>query len=229
MVPFRSNLASALIALIFLAASARAAEDFPLLNRWLASQTNVQTWSADVVQTRTLKTLAQPLVANGKIWFSAPNRFHWELGSPPQTIAIRGSNEMVVLYPKLKRAERYPLDKMAGGPMRDLMTLIDAGFPRTRADLDAEFKVLGVEEKSSLGEIRLQPKSAAARKLMPELRIVIDPKESHPRATEMHFADGSTMRNDFTNIVVNPKIDASVFDTTPPGEFKITEPFAQGK
>lgn len=224
MVPFRSHLAAALMAL-----SACAADDFPLLTRWLASQANVQTWSADVVQTRTLKTLAQPLTANGKILFSAPNCFHWQLGNPPQTVAIRGTNEMVVMYPRLKRAERYPLDKMAAGQMRDLMTLIDAGFPRTRADLEAQFKVLAVEEKEGLSQIRLQPKSAAARKLMPELRIFIDPNESHPRATEMLFADGSTMRNIFTNTVVNPTIDPAQFNTAPPAEFKVTEPFAQGR
>src|SRR5258708_6942923 len=30
------------------------------LNSWLAAQTNIQTWSADFLQTRTLKALTQP-------------------------------------------------------------------------------------------------------------------------------------------------------------------------
>src|SRR6266581_4757742 len=53
-----------------------------LLAQWLSAQTNLQTWSADVTQTRSLKTLTQPLTARGRVWFAAPNRFRWELLEP---------------------------------------------------------------------------------------------------------------------------------------------------
>src|ERR1051326_8023373 len=49
---------------------------------WLAAQAHIQRWSADFTQTRTLKSLAQPLTASGHVWFEAPNRFRWELGHP---------------------------------------------------------------------------------------------------------------------------------------------------
>src|SRR5690349_18299515 len=70
------------------------AETNSLLTSWLAAQTNIQTWSADFVQTRTFKALAQPLTATGHVWFAEPNRFRWELGRPPQTIAVRAAQEM---------------------------------------------------------------------------------------------------------------------------------------
>src|SRR6266478_607873 len=60
-----------------------------VLGAWLNSQTNIQTWSAELIQTRALKSLAQPLTATGHVWFAAPNRFRWELGNPAQTIALR--------------------------------------------------------------------------------------------------------------------------------------------
>jgi len=77
---------------------------------WISAQTNLQTWSAEVTQTRALKTLTQPLIAQGRVWFAAPNRFRWELTSPSQTIAVRQPEQMLVIYPRLKRAERYPLN-----------------------------------------------------------------------------------------------------------------------
>ena len=68
-----------------------------VLGAWLDSQTNIQTWSAQVIQTRELKSLTQPLTATGHVWFAAPNRFRWELGDPPQTIAVRQAAELLIL------------------------------------------------------------------------------------------------------------------------------------
>ncbi len=72
------------ILLLLAAAVCRAAD--PNLNlmfdRWFAAQTNIQSWSADFTQTRTFKTLSQPLVSTGKVWVTMPGRFRWELGQP---------------------------------------------------------------------------------------------------------------------------------------------------
>ena len=62
--------------------AAHAADTNALISSWLNAATNMQTWSADFTQTRTLKSLSQPLSATGHIWFSAPNRFHWEIQKP---------------------------------------------------------------------------------------------------------------------------------------------------
>src|SRR5436190_16976446 len=79
-----------------------AADTNTLVTAWLAAQTNIQTWSADFVQTRVFKSLTQPLMAAGQVFFAAPNRFHWEQGRPAQTIAVRAPDELLVFYPNLK-------------------------------------------------------------------------------------------------------------------------------
>src|SRR3974377_1221301 len=84
---------------VALSASALAADTPSQLNAWLNAQTNVQTWTGDFVQTRALKSLTQPLTATGRVWFAAPNLFRWELGNPPKNIAVRGTNEMLIIYP----------------------------------------------------------------------------------------------------------------------------------
>ena len=131
-----------------------AADTNVFLTNWLAAQSTLKTWTADFTQTRTLKTLKQPLRSNGRLIFAAPNNFRWQLGDPAQTIAIRNSNEMSVIYPKLKRAERYPLTGAGNEPWRDALALMDAGFPTTavknpelgppafKADLPADFTIV---------------------------------------------------------------------------------------
>jgi len=201
-----------------------AADTTPLLAHWLNSQTNIQTWTADFVQTRALKSLTQPLTASGHLWFAEPNRFRWELGNPPQTIAVRNADEMRVIYPKLKRAEVYPLNGSQAGPWRDALALLQAGFPRNQAELESQFRVLSETVTNQTCEVALQPKSAAARRMMPQIRIGFSTNDLSLRATELHFADGSTMRNDFTNMVLNSGLEEALFAPELDGDFKIIEP-----
>lgn len=205
--------------------SARAADTNALISTWIAAQTNIHTFSADVVQTRTFKSLSQPLTAYGHVWFEAPNRFRWELTNPVPSIAVRGPEEMLVIYPKIKRAERYPLTGEQAGQWRDVMKLLDAGFPRSEADVQSQYNILSQQVTGDVCELTFQPKSAAARKLMPQIKIGFSTKNSTLTSTELQMADGSTMRNDFKNTELNPKIDESVFAPKLGNDYKIAEPF----
>ena len=205
--------------------SSRAVDTNSPLSSWIAAQANIHTWSADVVQTRTLKSLAQPLTAQGHVWFSAPSRFHWELGNPPQTIAVRGSEEMLVIYPRLKRAERYPLAGEQAGQWRDLMKLTEAGFPRSEAEMKSQYNILSQHVNGDICELALEPKSATARKMMPQIKICFSIRDFSLTSTELQFADGSTMRNDFKNQQLNPKVDEALFAPKLSSDYKIAEPF----
>jgi outer membrane lipoprotein-sorting protein len=198
-----------------------------VLATWLASQTNIHTWSAEVVQTRALKSLTQPLTATGHVWFAAPNRFRWELGDPAQTIAVRQAEQMLIIYPRLKRAEKYPLTGDHTGQWRDTLALLEAGFPRSQEELETRFRVLAESTTGQLHEVALQPRSASARRLMPQIKIVFATNDFALRATELHFADGSTMRTEFKNPVLNPELDESTFTPKIESDVKVVEPLGK--
>jgi outer membrane lipoprotein-sorting protein len=111
MVSIRPHLARSRVARLFqysfwiswLAAAtfAGAQDTNALFEKWLAVQTNLQSWTGDFTQTRSLKVLAQPLVTAGKVWVR-PGEFRWELGQPPQTIVLRQPNQLLIMYPQLK-------------------------------------------------------------------------------------------------------------------------------
>ncbi len=184
-----------------------------LLARWMGVATNLTTWEATVVQTRHLKALTQPLVATGHVWFAAPVSFRWELGQPAQSIALRSSNELVVLSPRLRRAERHALGEGAAGPVNDLIALLDAGFPRDVDGFRRRFEILGVGTNAGLVSLQLRPRDAAARRMMPAMGIELDPQSMQVQATELTFADGSRLRNAFSGIVTNGLIPESTFRT----------------
>ena len=231
-----------------------------VLDAWFAAQKNLQTWSADFVQTRVLQTLTQPLVATGHVWFAMPacvaeadsdttkqtpaksgakaqnpntparrrpDQFRWELGQPARSIAVRHGDEMLVIYPLLKRAERYPMGTNAPRELRDAMSLLQAGFPHSRKEFESQFQLLSLVETNGLWQFALQSKSRFARQMMTELRITLATNDFSLASTELVFVDGSRMRNDFTNAVLNPPLDEKLFEWSPSADFKVTEPFKQ--
>lgn len=200
-----------------------------ILEGWLARQEGIRTWSADFIQTRTLKTLAQPVVARGRVRFAAPNRFHWEIGDPPQTIAVRQSNAVLVIYPPLRRVERYPLDAASGGPWKQMLSLLEAGFPESRPQLESRFRVVSMTDTAEAHELTLEPRNPGARRLMPRFRVRLSPAQLDLQSTEMEFADGSRLRNDFTNAVANPTLDEALFVPVFEGDYRITEPLARAR
>lgn len=210
-----------LLVALFLSATIGAAEPNEIVNGWLANQTNIQTWSAAFTQTRTLKGLAQPLVSTGQVWFAAPQNFRWELGRD-HTIALRKEDTMLVIYPRLKRAEKYSFDNNARSEWKDTLALLQSGFPRSRADLDKQFNILHLQETNSLYELQLEPKSPGARKLMPRINVLLSANLALA-GTELVFVDGSRMRNEFHSPRTNAEV-AGKFEFILPPDFKLVEP-----
>src|SRR5688572_17775987 len=167
MVSIRAGLALILSSLPLLAAV-----DRPLVEKWLERQSSVQTWTAELVQTRKLKSLSKPLTTRGRVWFAQPKLFRWELGDPPQTIALRQPDAVLLIYPRLKRVEKYDFNK--GGPWEQALTLLEAGFPKNFAEIESKFKILRGETRDSAYVLVMEPKQG--KNMIPKLEIGFSPE-----------------------------------------------------
>jgi outer membrane lipoprotein-sorting protein len=105
--------------------------------------------------------------------------------------------------------------------------MLEAGFPRTEAELLDHYEVLSQNVTNQTCKLRLQPRAESFRRMMPQLEIDFDTKDYLLRGTELQFADGSTMRNDFTDIVVNPKLEDSIFSPAIAPDYTVVHPQAQ--
>ncbi|HUA38525.1 MAG TPA: outer membrane lipoprotein carrier protein LolA [Candidatus Sulfopaludibacter sp.] len=186
----------------------------------------MHSWSGDFIQTRTLKVLNQPLVSTGRVWV-AHHEFRWELGQPAQTIVLRKPDQLLIIYPRLRRAEKYPLDAVPSGPIKDALALLDATLPRDRATMEKNFRLLSAAETNSILEMTLQPKSDSARKFISEIVIGFHTNDFTIAATEMRFADGSRLRNDFTHVALNQSIAPDRFMAKLPPGYTVVEPLKQ--
>ena len=209
--------------LYFLTFIVEATEDDVLLDQWLNKQATIKTWTADVVQTRKIKSLVRPLESQGQVWFVQPNQFRWQLGSPPRTIAVRTQQELQIVYPKLKQMERYPFDNITDPAMQQALALLEVGFPTDPEYFYARYELLSITTRGDVYQFELQPRDKQARRLLTKVRLDASNKDFNLLATELEFPDGSTMRNAFSNHKLNIKIDEALFriDAT---DYQVVQP-----
>ena len=213
-----------LLAWAWTSVSLHALDEAEIINGWLARQTNVQTWAADFKQTRNLKSLTQPLVSTGQVWFAAPHNFRWELAGN-HTVAIRNGENMLVAYPRLKRAEKYNFENSKASQWKDTLALLQTGFPSSAQELKQQFKILGVAPVEGLYKLGLEPRSPSARKMLPQINVFLNPSDLTLAGTELVFTDQSRMRNDFRNIRTNVNVSGRFQFDLPP-DFKLVDPLA---
>jgi outer membrane lipoprotein-sorting protein len=195
-----------------------------LLDNWLAQQAQIRTWSAQVLQIRKLKSLARPLEAAGRVWFRQPNRFRWQLGDPPRTIAVRTADALTVIYPKLKQAERFPISGVSDPAWKQVLTLLEVGFPSDKETFYSRYDLIAAEQVDDTLHFELKPADKAARRLLKRLRLEVSAADYILLATELVFPDGSTMRNQFSNHQLNPTLDEKLFQVDLDEDYRIVEP-----
>jgi outer membrane lipoprotein-sorting protein len=192
-----------------------------VLDKWLESQAQIQTWSADVLQTRTLKTLTRPLVARGRVWFAQPNNFRWQLGEPPRTVAVGSETELVILYPRLQRGERYAQGAALDKSWQEVLDLLEVGFPSDAERFHSRYLLLGSEQEDSYWRFTLSPRSEQARRLIETITLEISSESATLMATELVFPEGSVMRTDFEKHQINPELDEALFSQAIPEGFEV--------
>jgi outer membrane lipoprotein-sorting protein len=200
---------------LFLSVRLCAAEplDFTPVKRWIERQEDFRAVSADFTQTRSLRALKSPLASEGRLWFKAPGSFRWELGTPAKTIVLRKGDSLFIIQPAKKRAERSAADAKPDKPSpMQAMGMMSFPFARDFADFQRQFETLSVTTEGTKCHLEVLPRDAQARKFLSALKLDFNTTNGHLLGFEMATRDGSALRNEFTNVQVNPKIPASVFD-----------------
>ncbi len=195
-------------------ATSTAFADAPLdlapLRKWLSRQDDFRSVAADFTQTRALRVLRDPVATPGRLWFSAPDSFRWELGTPAKTIVVRKGDTVLVALPAKKKAERHSTTDV-GKPMGGVAMM---RFPIAKdlADFQRQFDVLALTVTDSRCHVETSPRDPQARKFLTTLKIDFDTATGHLLSFEMAMRDGSSMRNEFSNVRVNQKVDRAIFD-----------------
>lgn len=205
----------ALLFLLLFASPLAAAEalDFTPVKKWIARQEDFRAVTADFVQSRALRALRSPLKSEGRLWFKAPSSFRWELGKPAKTVVIRKSDFIYIIHPEKKRAERMPAGAAANQQSgAAALAMMEFPFARDFVDFQKRFETLAIDTDSARCRLTVMPRDVRARKMLNALKLEFNTTTGHLLSFEIATRDGSSLRNEFSNVEVNPKIAPAVFD-----------------
>jgi outer membrane lipoprotein-sorting protein len=221
------------VLLLILLSSAEAGTDTDssreFLNTWLDQQAKIKTWSADVVQIRNLKSLVRPLKSRGQVWFLQPNRFRWQLGDPPRTIAVRKNDELLIIYPRLKQIERFAGGEDIDPAWKQVLALLEVGFPSDAETFFSRYQLVRTTRLKKSWKFELRPAAEMARKLLDRVMLEISTRDFTLLATELIFPDGSTMKNEFIHRRLNPELDEGLFDFEIEEGYTVVNPLQKDK
>lgn len=181
----------------------------PLLREWIDRQAEIRSLRADFEQTRRLPALRIPLKSSGTVWLDARGNFRWQVGDPPDLLAIRAGERLLVIDPKKKRARLLEEDA-AAGPLR--FDAIGLPFAKSYSDLEKRFTVLSLEERGELVEAALRPKEARLAAGVKSLRVVFQRASGVVEIFELELRDGSQISTVMTHVEINPRLPAGVFE-----------------
>jgi len=189
-----------------------AALDLSPVKRWITRQNDFHAVTADFTQTRRMSALRNALENKGRLWFNSPDSFRWELGSPAKLIALRTKDTIYLIEPAKKRAERSvvsALNQNVGGLG---LGMLNIPFARDFTTYQKQYETLTISTDGTCCHLALLPRDPQARKMLTSLQLDFNTTTGHLLSFELRTRDGSSLRNEFTNVQINPKINRSVFD-----------------
>ena len=186
--------------------------DISPLRAMIALQKSIHTLSADFTQSRSLKTLRDPLISHGKLWIQPQQFFRWELGTPPKTIVIGTPTETTVIQPFKKTASKKIRSSSIGGTDTSeafgMMSLPGNG---DFDDFQREVRILRTENSAGIFHVEFIPKNTEQVRGLTAIRLDFNSQTGQWIRLEFLTRDGSSIRNDFTDIKTNQKLDPHLF------------------
>jgi outer membrane lipoprotein-sorting protein len=173
---------------------------------------------ANFREERHVAILKDPVINQGKIWFTPPDKIRREIaGNSPSTTVIDGK-KMTIYYPHLKTAEQYDLDKRP--IIRQSLEALTAGLNFQRvADY---YNIEGTKEGNTY-VVTLSPKTAAIRRLVKSLTLTMQ-TDLTPEKVDFESPRGERVFISYSDVKRDPVSD-SVYEFTPPAGTNMTNPF----
>lgn len=188
-----------------------------LIQKLQALHNNQPSLQANFREERRLAMLKEPVVNEGKVWFTLPDKVRREIeGNTPSTTVIDGK-KMSIYYPNYQQLEIYDLEKRP--IIKDSLRALTAGL--NFREIGSYYNVEGSKD-GNVYHITLTPKTASVRKLVKSVDLTLN-ENLTPARVVVEDSKGQRFTITYTNVRREP-IPESTFEFSAPPGTKVSTP-----
>jgi outer membrane lipoprotein-sorting protein len=172
---------------------------------------------ANFREERHLAMLKDPVVNEGKVWFTLPDKIRREIGGKTPSTTVTDGKKVSIYYPNYQQVEIYDLEKRP--IIKDTLRALTAGL--NFREVANYYEIVGSKDGSEY-HLTLTPKTAAVRKLVKTVDLTIDDNLT-PLRVVIQDSKGQVFTEAYTN-VRRDTLPASTFEFSPPPGTKVSTP-----
>ena len=177
------------------------------LDAWLKRQVSITTLDAGFTQERKLPALKNPTTTPGHLSFSKPDKVRWQLGEPPESLAVSDGTTLTLIETATKTARQTGVNS----PQAARFSLLSGRVFQSPESFYQAFEIIGSRVEAGIYQYTIKSKDRRVRAQIPWIFLDIDPEKSELRAMEMELSDKSRLRTVFSNPRFNLKLDDALF------------------
>src|SRR3984957_2771068 len=166
---------------------------------------------------RHLAMLKDPVVNEGKVWFTLPDKIRREIGGKTPSTTVTDGKKVSIYYPNYQQVEIYDLEKRP--IIKDTLRALTAGL--NFREVTSYYDIVGSKNGTEY-QLTLTPKTAAVRKLVKTVDLTID-ENLTPLRVVIQDSKGQVFTESYTN-VRRDTLPASTFEFSPPPGTEVSTP-----
>jgi outer membrane lipoprotein-sorting protein len=172
---------------------------------------------ANFREERHLAMLKDPVVNEGKVWFTLPDKIRREIGGKTPSTTVTDGKKVSIYYPNYQQVEIYDLEKRP--IIKDTLRALTAGL--NFREVTNYYDIVGSKNGNEY-QLTLTPKTASVRKLVKTVDLTID-ENLTPVKVVIQDSKGQMFTEAYTN-VRRDTLPASTFEFSPPPGTKVSTP-----
>ncbi len=194
-------------------AQTSAAVNLAPLEKWIEKHRDLHSLYVEFEQEKKLMTFRKPLKTTGKMWMADSGKFfRMQTGDPAHSIIIKdGNGNTTVINTKKGTAEIIGPDKKFGGRANKMEEMFQHLFPKSMADLEANFHIVSVKKDGENWKVVMEPKQSDMAKFLKQFILRISKDGDELLGFSLHLLGKSVITSRTTKSVRNPKVSSDVF------------------
>ena len=177
-------------------------------------------FEATFTEQRTLHLLNKPVISEGSVYFSVPDKFRREVRTPSPSTTVSDGHTMWIYYPSFNEVEIYTLGLRSF--FDESLAALTAGLNFERIDEYYNFRAY---REGGGYRLELTPKKPSLRRVVEQITLVLN-NDFLPVRTEITLPKGDHLSTGYHN-ARRRTLPASLFEFAPPAGAHVTRPLGK--